>query len=88
MRAKKFDRFRDFRNQYAEATGVPPEKQLWWGWTKRQNDTYRPSWLYNELEDGQFVCDLKDHTDHLRKKVWTTELNLYFMVGFRIPPIS
>lgn len=80
-KVKKFSKFKDFREQFARERGIPPENQLWFGWAKRMNGTYRPKRLYDDYEDKQFVCSLRDEDNNVRLKAWTAKLNLFYMVN-------
>ena len=81
MKVKKFSHFKEFRELMAEQLGVPAEKQLWWGWAKRLNGSYRPKTFYGKEQDEQFVCNLKDADGEKVYKQWTTQLNLYYCVS-------
>lgn len=49
--------------QVATELGIPPEKQRYWLWAKRQNHTFRPNKPMLPEDEGQRILDIKDNTN-------------------------
>jgi ubiquitin carboxyl-terminal hydrolase 7 len=49
--------------QLARRTGVPPERQRYWTWKRRNNGTSRPERPLTEAEEASQLVDLKDIRD-------------------------
>ena len=77
---KKFSKFREFREQMVASTGLQPDHQVYWGWAKRRNGTYRPKLIYDDEHDEQFVTHLRDEDSPAQPGAWSTHLNLYRQV--------
>ena len=81
IKVKKFSKFKEFREKMAPVLGIAPEAQLWYGWHRRKNETYRPKKLYSDRQDEDFVCHLRDEDDSMRHKTWSARLNLFYIVS-------
>lgn len=79
FRVKKYSKFAEFRELIAKEWGIPPERQFWWGWERRDNKTYRPVKPFGEAEDAMRVCDIKEKSAPASKP-WPPRLNLYLQV--------
>lgn len=62
IRVSKTITFADFKKEAAEELGVPPEKQRYWLWAKRQNHTFRPNRPMLPKDEELRVLDIKDNT--------------------------
>jgi len=64
LRVRKHTKFGELKQLVAEHLGVPVEKQRYWTWTKRQNNTIRLAdvQLGPEHED-QSLMDLREHAE-------------------------
>jgi len=60
FRVSKTKTILSFKKEVAEALGVPPEKQRFWMWSRRQNHTYRPSMPFSIPDDAR-VVDMKEN---------------------------
>jgi len=63
LRVSKTATFTDFKQQVATELGIPPEKQRYWLWAKRQNHTFRPNKPMLPEDEGQRILDIKDNTN-------------------------
>jgi ubiquitin carboxyl-terminal hydrolase 7 len=68
LRVRKHTKFGELKAMVAQQLGVPVEKQRYWTWTKRQNNTIRLAdiVLGSEHEDASLM-DLREHADIVRR---------------------
>ena len=50
------------KRRVAEELGVPLERQRYWLWAKRQNQTFRPNRVLLPEEEAQTVSQLREST--------------------------
>lgn len=63
FRVSKQTPFADFKKQVAAELGVPPERQRYWAWAKRQNQTFRPNNVFTHDDEAMPVGKLQNlHT--------------------------
>lgn len=76
---RKYSKFKDFKRLVAEELGVAVDRQLWWGWAKRVNHSYRPYELFTEVQDEMYICAIKEEPASKLARSWP-RLNLYLQV--------
>ncbi|GLC41652.1 hypothetical protein PLESTB_000692700 [Pleodorina starrii] len=62
-RMRKQTKFSEFKAEVARRTGIPPERQRYWTWKRRNNGTCRPERPLTEQEEASQLVDLKDIRD-------------------------
>jgi ubiquitin carboxyl-terminal hydrolase 7 len=82
FRVEKQTPFADFKRQVAAELGVPVERQRYWLWAKRQNQTFRPNrvLLPNETE-AQTVSQVRESNLPQKTTPATTDLKLFLEVA-------
>uniref|UniRef100_A0A7S3QRP1 ubiquitinyl hydrolase 1 n=1 Tax=Dunaliella tertiolecta TaxID=3047 RepID=A0A7S3QRP1_DUNTE len=60
LRLRKHTNFSEVKRLMAERTGVPPEKQRYWAWGPRPNNTLRAVRTLTPEEETSKLLDLKD----------------------------
>ncbi|KAK9823704.1 hypothetical protein WJX72_004794 [[Myrmecia] bisecta] len=76
FRVRKQLLFSDFKAEVERQLGVPVDRQRYWLWAKRQNNTFRPNRVMQLEDDAKQVMEIKDGT--YRNGV--TDLRLYLEV--------
>ena len=67
FRVRKHTKFGELKRLVEARLGVPVEKQRYWTWTKRQNNTMRLADLQLGAEhEEQSLTDLREHADLVR----------------------
>jgi ubiquitin carboxyl-terminal hydrolase 7 len=62
FRVVKQTPFAEFKRHVAAELGVPVERQRYWLWAKRQNQTFRPNRALQPDEEAQTVVQVRDST--------------------------
>ena len=79
---KKFSRFKNFREQVTEETGISEACQLWLGFTssyRSPESAYSPAVILGEAFDNVPIWHLCDR--HITSKQWTMTLDLMLVVS-------
>lgn len=68
--------FNQVKEEFSKELGIPVHSQRFWWWSKRQNNTYRPTRPLTQQEESYTVGQLKDQA----VRVHGSELRLYLEV--------
>jgi len=93
FRVSKKEPFSEVKSLVASEMGVPLDKQRFWSWASRENQTYRPNRAYGPEEDTTKLVDLSNK-DQNRLDFSKNVLNLFLETpthespGGALPPVE